>query len=169
MCVSPAKIMSEWQCELLCIEGSHDPIPLPHTQPVVIGRIPLTQITDKKVSRQQGIYFYFFSLQYLCLNVRMNFVSWNNYILYMYMKPELDVPKSREWQKKTNQSQACPTHFNHCRDLFRGELSISQAIFDNIYLGTDHWSSVWSFWQNWCSTVKRISHAFLLRHNAINM
>ncbi len=24
------------------------------------------------------------------------------------MKPELDVAKSTEWQKKTNQSQACP-------------------------------------------------------------
>ncbi len=39
--------------------------------------------------------------------------------------------------KKTNQSQACPTHFDHCCDLFRGELSINQAIFDNIYLGTE--------------------------------
>ncbi len=25
--------------------------------------------------------------------------------------------------KKTNQSQACPTRFDHCRDLFRGELT----------------------------------------------
>ncbi len=31
--------------------------------------------------------------------------------------------------KKPNQSQACPTHFDHCHDLFRGELSINQAIF----------------------------------------
>ncbi len=38
--------------------------------------------------------------------------------------------------KKTNQSQACLTLFDHCRDLFRGEFSINQAIFDNIYLGT---------------------------------
>ncbi len=54
----------------------------------------------------------------------------------MHMKPELDVPKRTEWQK-TNQSQACPTSFDHFRDLFRGELSINQAIFDNIYLGTE--------------------------------
>ncbi len=39
--------------------------------------------------------------------------------------------------KKTNQSQACPTRFDHRRDLFRGELSINQSIFDNIYLGTE--------------------------------
>ncbi len=38
---------------------------------------------------------------------------------------------------KTNQSQACLTHFDHCRDLFMGELSINQAVFDNIYLGTE--------------------------------
>ncbi len=52
------------------------------------------------------------------------------------MKPELDVPISTEWQKNY-QSQACPTHFDHCRDLFRGELSINQAIFDHICLGTE--------------------------------
>ncbi len=39
--------------------------------------------------------------------------------------------------KKTNQSLACPKHFDHCHDLFRGELSINQAIFDNIYQGTE--------------------------------
>ncbi len=54
----------------------------------------------------------------------------------MYMKPELDVLKSSERQK-TNQSQACQTRFDHCHDLVRGELSINQAIFDNIYLGTE--------------------------------
>ncbi len=31
--------------------------------------------------------------------------------------------------------KVCPTRFDHCRDLFRGELSINQAIY-NIYLGT---------------------------------
>ncbi len=39
--------------------------------------------------------------------------------------------------KETNQSQGCPTRFDHCHDLFRGILSINQAIFDNIYLGTE--------------------------------
>ncbi len=39
--------------------------------------------------------------------------------------------------KKPKQSQAFPTRFDHCRDRFRGELSINQAIFDNIYLGTE--------------------------------
>ncbi len=55
---------------------------------------------------------------------------------YVYMKPQLDVPKSTEWQK-TNQSQACTTRFVHYSDLFRGKLSINQAIFDNIYLRTE--------------------------------
>ncbi len=36
--------------------------------------------------------------------------------------------------KKTNQSQACPTRFDHCRDLFRGELSINQVILKNIHM-----------------------------------
>ncbi len=51
-----------------------------------------------------------------------------------YMKPELDVPINRE---KTNHSQVSPTRFDHCRYLFRGELSINQTIFDNIYLVTE--------------------------------
>ncbi len=29
---------------------------------------------------------------------------------------------------KTNQDTACPTRYDHCRDLFRGELSIKQVI-----------------------------------------
>ncbi len=29
---------------------------------------------------------------------------------------------------KTNQYKACPTRFDHCRDLFRDELSINQVI-----------------------------------------
>ncbi len=29
---------------------------------------------------------------------------------------------------KTNQYKACPMRFDHCRDLFRGELSINQVI-----------------------------------------
>ncbi len=53
------------------------------------------------------------------------------------MKPELDVPINTEWQKQINQSQACPTLSDHCRDLFTGKLSINQAIFGNIYLGPE--------------------------------
>ncbi len=31
-------------------------------------------------------------------------------------------------------TKACPTHFNHCHDLFRGELSKNKVIFQNIHL-----------------------------------
>ncbi len=72
-------------------------------------------------------------LEYLDANQYMGY--W--LFLYMYMKPELDVLISTEWQQQKNQSQACPTSFDNCRDLFRGKLSINQAIFDNIYLGIE--------------------------------
>ncbi len=35
---------------------------------------------------------------------------------------------------KTNQYKACQTCFDHCRDLFRGELSRNQVILQNIHL-----------------------------------
>ncbi|KAL3859647.1 hypothetical protein ACJMK2_009861 [Sinanodonta woodiana] len=38
---------------LVCPENTHDPIPLPHGVPVIIGRSPLTRIIDKRCSRQQ--------------------------------------------------------------------------------------------------------------------
>ncbi len=37
----------------------------------------------------------------------------------------------------TKSVTSVPTRFDHCRDLFRGELSINQAILSNIYLGTE--------------------------------
>ncbi len=51
----------------------------------------------------------------------------------LYVKPELEVPKKT---RMTNKSviKACPTHFDHCHDLFRGELSKNQVIFQNIHL-----------------------------------
>ncbi len=39
--------------------------------------------------------------------------------------------------RKTNQSQACPMRFDHCRDFLRGKLSVNRGIFDKIYLGTE--------------------------------
>ncbi|KAK3610289.1 hypothetical protein CHS0354_029752 [Potamilus streckersoni] len=38
---------------LISPENTHDPIPLPHGIPVIIGRSPLTRIIDKRCSRQQ--------------------------------------------------------------------------------------------------------------------
>lgn len=44
-------------CMLECLQCSHDPIPLPHETPVVIGRSPATQIVDPRCSRFQGDLF----------------------------------------------------------------------------------------------------------------
>ncbi len=43
---------------------------------------------------------------------------------------------------KTNQYQACPTNFDHCCDLFKGELSINEVILQNIHLRTEKTSGL---------------------------
>ncbi len=44
--------------------------------------------------------------------------------------------RSLKIQNDQNKSvtKECPTHFDHCRDLFRGELSKNEVIFQNIHL-----------------------------------
>ena len=43
------------RCYLLCCENaSHEDIPLPDGESVVIGRGPVTKIKDQKLSRNQG-------------------------------------------------------------------------------------------------------------------
>ncbi|XP_077982850.1 bifunctional polynucleotide phosphatase/kinase-like [Glandiceps talaboti] len=39
-------------CFLVCCDGTHEPIELPHLEPIALGRGPLTKISDKKCSRQ---------------------------------------------------------------------------------------------------------------------
>ncbi len=86
-----------------------------------------------------------------------------------YMKPELEMHKNTEWQEQISH--------NSVPDVFRSLLwSLQVRIVkesSNITKYSpesgDLWWSLWSFWQKWCSTVKRISCALLLRHNAINM
>ncbi len=91
------------------------------------------------------------------------------YLVTIYMKPELDVPINKEWQK-TKSVTSVPDTFRSLPWSLQGRIvNKSSNIWKYLPGNRDHWWSVWSFWQNWCSTVKRISHAFLLHHNAINM
>lgn len=48
-----AGIQLESFCQLISSENSHPPIDLPDGEAVMIGRGPLTLITDKKISRNQ--------------------------------------------------------------------------------------------------------------------
>ncbi|XP_014773495.1 uncharacterized protein F21D5.5 isoform X1 [Octopus bimaculoides] len=40
-------------CELVCLKGTHRPIPLPHRETVIIGRTKQTLISDARCSREQ--------------------------------------------------------------------------------------------------------------------
>lgn len=42
------------KCFLVCPDGTHDPIELPHKTAVSIGRSASTRVTDTEVSRSQG-------------------------------------------------------------------------------------------------------------------
>ncbi len=52
-------------------------------------------------------------------------------LLLLYQIGARNIYKYR--MTKANQYKACPTRIDHCRDLFRGKLSINQVILQNIH------------------------------------
>ena len=47
------------RCTVICVDGTHGPIELPDGEPVILGRSPITGITDSKVSRQHSLYLFY--------------------------------------------------------------------------------------------------------------
>jgi hypothetical protein len=43
-------------CQLVCVDGSHPTISLPHQEVVIIGRSPRTLIRDTRCSKKQGMF-----------------------------------------------------------------------------------------------------------------
>ena len=43
-----------WLISLVCPNGNHDPINLPHQEALFLGRSPETRIVDPRCSRKQG-------------------------------------------------------------------------------------------------------------------
>ncbi len=85
-----------------------------------------------------------------------------------YMEPELEVPKNTEWQEQISHKSMPDTFWSLLRSL-QGRIVNESSNISKYSPEGNLWWSLWSFWQNWCSMVKRISSAPLLHHNAINM
>ncbi len=91
------------------------------------------------------------------------------YQIDMYMKPELEVHKTTEWQEQISHN-SMPDAFRSLPWSLQGRIvKESSNISKYSPESRDLWWSLWVFWQNWCSMVKWISCALLLRHNAINV
>ena len=52
------RTMYKWEISLVCPNSNHDPIELPHKDPVFIGRSPETRIVDPRCSRKQGTLYF---------------------------------------------------------------------------------------------------------------
>ena len=49
-----SRVLVNMECFLMCSNKTHGRIFLPDQKAVIVGRTPVTKITDKKLSRKQG-------------------------------------------------------------------------------------------------------------------
>ncbi len=68
---------------------------------------------------------------------------------------------------RTNQSNICTAHFDHCHDLQGRIVNKSSNIIKYSPEDGHQWWSLWRFGRKWHSTVKWIQCALMLHHNAI--
>lgn len=60
----------KYKISLICPDGNHDPISLPHRELLYVGRSPDTRIVDPRCSRKQGKSTKSNSISELCINTK---------------------------------------------------------------------------------------------------